>query len=250
MSFAALRQRFGRLRFTLIVLAAAVLCVWVGYEVGNARLGFLHAERERLTERTQRLQRMNEQLEYQTNILRVERDVDRVAIENLQAQLRQSHDDTAAIRRELAFFQRVMAPELDADGVSIDSLTITPASDGVFHFRLILLQLERTQENLVTGGFRITLRGSRDGESSEYDVLELAGVEHDNGERSFAMNYFNRLDGTFRLPDDLSPESISVEIRVRGGRQVSQQFPWGELVGDPEVPLQLNQDDDQLGVGR
>lgn len=250
MSFTALRQRLGKLRFSAAIIALAALCVGVGYKVGNARLDFVEEERMRLNERVQRMQQMNEQLEYQVNILRVERDVDRVAIENLQRELRQSHDDAAGIRRELAFFQRVMAPELDADGVTIDSLTLTPATEGIYHFRLILLQLERTQQSLVTGSFRVTIRGRYDGEATDYDLLALAGIEQEDGERSFAMNYFNRLDGTFQIPDDFQPEIIAVEIRVRGGRQISQQFPWGELVRDTTSPLQLSSPDEQINVGR
>ncbi|RAJ94962.1 DUF6776 family protein [Aliidiomarina maris] len=229
MSFTALRQRFGRFKFTLLVLVSAGLCVWVGYEIGNARLQFLEQERERYHNRIERLQGLNEQLEYQNNILRVERDVDRVAIQNLQQELRQAHESSADVRRELAFFQRVMAPELDADGVTIDSLALWPANENSFHFRLILLQLERAQQGLTTGTYQITLRGRYGSEVAEYNLLELADVEHDNGERSFAMNYFSRLDGTFKLPADFAPELIEVQVRVRGGRQTTQQFTWGEL---------------------
>lgn len=226
------------------MFAAAALCIWLGYAVGNARLAFVEDERMLLTERTQRLQKMNEQLEYQVNILRVERDVDRVAIENLQQELRQSHVDAADIRRELAFFQQVLAPELDAGGVAIDSLTLTAAGEGIYHFRLILLQLERTQQSMVTGTYSLTVRGRRDTEQVSYDLLELAGVKQENGERNFAMNYFNRLDGTFQLPDDFQPEMIAVEIRVRGEQQISQQFPWAELIEGTTPALQPNQNID------
>lgn len=243
MSFTELRQRFGRFRFSMIVLAALGIAVWVGYEIGNARLGFLEQERERLHARVERTQSLNEQLEYQVNILRVERDVDRVAITNLQRELRQAHDDSAEIRRELAFFQRVMAPELDADGVTIDSLSLIEAGEGIFHFRLILLQLDRAQQSLTTGNYRITLHGRYDGEPIEYDVLELAGIENDSGERDFAMNYFSRLDGTFLVPEGLEPELVQVQVRVRGGRQTTQQFTWGALTGEVEQPLLLRQND-------
>lgn len=226
------------------MIAAAAICIWLGYALGNARLGYVEDERIRLTERTQRLQTLNEQLEYQINILRVERDVDRVAIEKLQQELRQSHVDAAETRRELAFFQQIMAPELDADGVVIDSLTLTTAGEGIYHFRLILLQLERTQQNMVTGTYSLTIRGRSEAEQASYDLLQLAGIEQENGERSFSMNYFNRLDGTFQLPDNFQPEMIAVEIQVRGERQFSQQFPWAELVERPGPALQLNQDID------
>ena len=89
----------------------------------------MQQERAYLVERVEHLQTLNEQLEYQVNILRVERDVDRVAIANLQRDLRDAHDQSAEIRHELAFFQRVMAPEMGGDGVAIDSLVLWQAEE-------------------------------------------------------------------------------------------------------------------------
>ena len=240
MRFTELRQYLGRFQFSLIAIAVVVLATWLGYKIGNARLGFLEQERQRLDARVERMQTLNEQLEYQLNILRVERDVDRVAITNLQNELRQMYEQSADIRRELAFFQRVMAPELDADGVTIDSLAVWPTNDEAFHFRLILLQLDRVEPNLTTGSYRITVHGRTLGEPTEHDLLDLAGIEHENGERSFAMNYFSRLDGAFVLPEGFEPEWVQVQVRVRAGRQTTQQFTWGELTSTVEQPFLLD----------
>lgn len=229
MSFSDWRQRLGKFRFSVVVIALVGLCVWAGYEVGNARLTFLEDEREHQRARTERLQQTIEQMEYQTNILRVERDVDRVAIRRLQQDLRQSHEEMAQVRRELAFYQRVMAPELDAEGVIIDSLVIMPAGPDLYHFQLVLVQVERSQQQLVQGTYRIVLRGRRNGEAVEYNLLQLADLNEDGAE--FAMNYFTRADGSFLLPDEFMPEMVQVQVRTRAGRETQRQYVWKELVG-------------------
>lgn len=250
MSFKELRQNLGRLRFSLVVIVVIGLAAWLGYEISNARLGFLFEERERLTERMERLREQNEQLEYQVNILRVERDVDRVAITNLQRDLRDAHEKGAEIRRELAFFQSVMTAELDGDGVTIDSLVLWQADDDMYHVRLILLQLDRAEPDLTTGSYSITLHGHEDDAAVQYDVLELAGVEHANGQRPFTMNYFSRFDGTLVLPAGLVPEMIEVEVRVRGGNQTTQQFTWTELTESEEQPILPEDLVEPIDVGR
>lgn len=241
MSFSDWRQRLGKFRFSIVVIVLVGLCVWAGYEIGNARLTFLERDREYQTGRIERLQQAIEQMEYQNNILRVERDVDRVAIERLQQDLRQSHEEMAQVRRELAFYQRVMAPELDADGVIIDSLVITPAGPELYHFQLVLVQVERSQQQLIQGTYRLLLRGRRDGAAVEYNVLQLAGLSEDHGE--FAMNYFTRTDGSFLLPDDFIPEMIQVQVRTRPGRETQRQYVWKELVGAVD-PLPVVDDND------
>ena len=227
MSFSDWRQRIGRFRFSLVVAALVGLCVWGGYEIGNARLKFLEQERERLESRITRLQQAIEDLEYQTNILQVERDVDRVAIENLQGELRSAQQQTSEVRRELSFYQRVMAPELTAEGVAIDSLQVTPGGGEVFHFRLILVQLDRAQQQLAQGSYSVIMRGRRNGQGVEYNLLELAELAEGTG--SFAMNYFTRVDGSFKMPSEFAPESVQVNVRTRGGRRTSKQYMWNEL---------------------
>ena len=250
MSFNELRQNLGRLRFTFVVIAVIGVAVWSGYELGNARLGVLQQERAHMVDRVEHLQALNEQLEYQVNILRVERDVDRVAIVNLQRDLRDAHDQSAEIRRELAFFQRVMAPELDGDGVTIDSLALWQAEDESYYLRLILLQLDRAEPNVTTGSYSITLHGYEDDEAVQYDVLALIGGDQEGGPRSFTMNYFSRFDGAFELPQGLVPELIEVQVRVGGGNETTQQFTWAELTGSDELPMSLDDLGDPIDVGR
>ena len=243
MSFSAWRQRLGKLKFTLTVVVLALLCVWAGYEVGNARLGWLEAQHKQHSQRIERLQQTIDNLEYQNNILKVERDVDRVAIERLQRDLRTSHDETSRIRRELAFYQRVMAPELDAEGVTVDSFDIIPGGANLYHFRTVLVQVERAQQGLTQGRVSATLRGRYDDESAEYDLFELAGLADE--QREFAMNYFTRIDGSFQLPVGFSAEQVVLEVRTRNGRETERQFLWGELLSPLDLPLQLDEDLDR-----
>ncbi|RUO24292.1 hypothetical protein CWE09_10465 [Aliidiomarina minuta] len=228
MSFSKMRQRTGRLKFTLTVAAVAAVCIWLGYILGNARLSWLEGQYASQQDRIQRLQQTIEQLEYRINILQVELDVERVATTTLQQDLRSAQSEKSGVRRELAFYQRVMAPELDAEGVTIDSLVVSPSGPGIYHFRLILVQIERAQQQLAQGSVSITLRGREQGSPKELDLFELANK--DDSARTFAMNYFTRLDGSFKLPAEIEPESIVVQVRTRTGGRTERRFQWGDLI--------------------
>lgn len=227
MSFSKWRQRTGRLKFSLTVVVVAALCVWLGYMLGNARLSWLERQYASQQDRVARLQQTIEQLEYRVNILQVELDVERVATSNLQQDLRAAQNEKSGVRRELAFYQRVMAPELDAEGVTIDSLAVSPSGPGIYHFRLILMQIERAQQQLAQGTVTIVLRGREGGQTRELDLFELANL--DDSTRTFAMNYFTRIDGSFKLPADLTPESVVVRVRTRTGGRTEQTFQWRDL---------------------
>ncbi|MCC5854482.1 MAG: hypothetical protein JJU10_02225 [Idiomarina sp.] len=228
---------------TVKMLAAAaglmLIMALLGYYGGHARIQW---QNDRIAWHERQMENLHQQvnqLEYQKNILQVELDVERAASRALQGELRGALEDNAVISRELAFYQRVMAPELDADGVAVDSLVVaaTGASNS-FYFRLILLQLERAQQ-LVTGQVTIQLRGQLNGERQQYSLIELAGLADDAS--SFSMNYFSLLEGTFQLPDGFQPETISVHVRS-GRRQLERVFQWQELMDEA---LNLNESANQ-----
>ncbi len=211
----------------LLYVALAALFVVAGYLVGNMRL--IHLEQQTLLLENQRasLHQRVDRLEYRINILQVELDVERAATQSLQDELRDTQDDNATIRRELAFYQRVMAPELEADGITIDSMTVTSLpGENSYYFRLILLQMERI-EQLAQGSITLTLRGFEQDERKEYNLLALAGI--DEGATQFVMSYFSLTEGSFNLPAGFSPDTLHVRVRSRQGRQTERNYRWRQL---------------------
>ncbi|MCH8493322.1 MAG: hypothetical protein LAT53_08825 [Idiomarina sp.] len=227
------REHSETRRLVLLFIGIAIAFSVAGYLVGNIRLIYLEQEARLFAQQRDSLHQRMQQQEYRSNILQVELDVERAATQALQQELRSTQDENANIRRELMFYQRVMAPELDADGISIDSMTVnTLPGNNSFYFRLILLQQERIQQ-LAQGSLRLTLRGLRDGERQEYSLLTLAGI--DEGSTQFVMSYFSLTEGSFTLPENFVPETLHVNVRSRQGRQTERTFQWQELVAaEPE----------------
>lgn len=78
-------------------------------------------------------------------------DIERSANQSLQDELSALQNDNYGLRRDLAFYQKIMAPELQESGVTIDSLTVTKnRSENHFHFSLAVLQIEQ-RRNFVQG---------------------------------------------------------------------------------------------------
>ena len=220
-------------RLVLLFIGIAIAFSVAGYLVGNIRLIYLEQEARLFAQQRDSLHQRMQQQEYRSNILQVELDVERAATQALQQELRLTQDENANIRRELTFYQRVMAPELNADGISIDSMTVNalPGTNS-FYFRLILLQQERIQQ-LAQGSLRLTLRGLQDGERQEYSLLTLAGI--DEGSTQFVMSYFSLTEGSFTLPESFVPETLHVNVRSRQGRQTERTFQWQQLItAEPE----------------
>lgn len=224
-------------RLVWLFIGIAIAFPAVGYLVGNIRLIYVEQETRLFAQQRDSLHQRMAQQEYRSNILQVELDVERAATQALQHQLRLTQEESATIRRELTFYQRVMAPELNADGITIDSMAVNALpGDSSYYFRLILLQQERI-EQLAQGSLRLTLRGLRDGERQEYSLLALAGI--DEGSTQFVMSYFSLTEGSFTLPDNFVPETLHVHVCSRQGRQTERTYQWQQLLtAEPEQQSQ------------
>lgn len=222
----ALVHRFGGWG----VLALAIACgALAGYWGGNWHVLSLHDEIERKELLIEQLYERSETFDYQQHIATVELGIERAASKSLQQELLMAQDENFALRRELTFYQKIMAPELEASGVVIDSLELQQnIAANHFHFRLAIVQMERLR-NLTKGSLTIRLHGRKEGKSASFDLLALANIEAKD--RQFSMRYFTVQAGDFVLPNDFLPERIDVEVNISGSNQpLSRSFFWSQLL--------------------
>jgi len=224
------QSKWGKLPVTMIIVAGLIVLVWLGYALGNWHVHYLTDKAAYQERRIDELYGKIEQMEYQQHIARVELDIEKAANKSLQQEMAMAQDENFALRRELAFYQKIMAPELEAEGVIIESLELQPnISPGHFHFSLAIVQLEKDR-GAVNGEVAMTLHGRLNGEKHQYNLLDLANTP--DNERSFSIRYFTVLAGDIVIPEDFVPERIDVQVRVSRGsqRMLESSFYWSRLL--------------------
>lgn len=223
-----LKKRLGAFRYYLVVIGLLLLSAWLGYQWAGIEQQRLQEEISRLNHSMNNLVTENNRLTRDINILGVDLEVSRLASEESRKQILQQMTAEKELRRELSFYQKVMAPELEQDGFIIDSFNLEPsASDGFFRYALILMQQDK-HRTTVKGQVEITLIGSQNGKPTE---LELKDVLIENSDAlSFSFRYFEVLKGEFMLPSGFAPEIILVESRLKdkkwGSDYLKRSFDW------------------------
>ncbi|AWL10990.1 hypothetical protein HMF8227_00494 [Saliniradius amylolyticus] len=214
------------MRFYLMSLALLALVAYLGYEVGHYRQQAqdktIQGLRNSLTSVTDK----NNELVRKLNVLGVELEVERLANQNNQSQLHQAIQGQAALKQELSFYQRVMAPELQEQGVAIDDFTVQPSSiPGHYHFSLVMMQQSQRNE-FVRGKASVLIFGSQQGKDKQYDLLELDTSV--NGPLSFNFRFFEVLEGNFTLPEGFIPERVEVHFSASKPERQSlhRAFVW------------------------
>ncbi|ALS97339.1 DUF6776 family protein [Lacimicrobium alkaliphilum] len=221
-----IKQRLGAMRFYLLMATLLAVALYAGVRLGNVQYSYQKDKIAGLEQTIESITEENHQLTKGMNIVGVELEVERLANQKLQSSLKQAMEGEADLRQELAFFQKIMAPELEEQGVVIDSMDIEASnSEGYYRFALVLMQKSQ-QKGLVQGNARLRLQGTLNGETQELDLLSL--MEDPPSQMGFSFKYFEVLSGTFRLPEGFVPQRLQVACDVtkpKRGR-LERSFRW------------------------
>lgn len=229
MTISGLKNKYGAFQFYLILIVLIAGTVYGGFFWGNA-----HYDRQQMTISTheksiQNLKVENEQLTKNLNILGVELEVARLAQQQHFIEIGKSIDAQKELRTQVAFYQQVMAPELNEQGFLIEGFNIKPAlSDNSYRFELVLMQQNKTK-NTLKGNLRVTLIGSENGNAKQYTIDSMFSNK-DQKSLTFSFKYFQVINGEIKLPQGFQPEQVSVHAEIfqfkRKKGQLTTVFDW------------------------
>lgn len=220
----------------LVVLAVGGL---IGYFAGNrqelAQSSLLVVQQETLERQGKAIGQLKTELGVKDTQLATQR----AAFEQLQTTLKSHEAQVQELKRQLAFFERIMRPTGEQVGVVIDNLTLQETSiPGRYHYRLALTQPAKKRE-LFRGQVQIRVEGSL---ADKPKTLTGRDLGMKVSEWRYALRYFQLLEGNWQLPERFVPDRIRVTIN-KDGRQPAQELlvEWGEvikpLVAAPPAPV-------------
>jgi hypothetical protein len=218
----------------LVVFAVGGLA---GYFAGNhqdlAQSSLLGVQQETLDRQSNAISQLKTDLGLKDTQLATQR----AAFEQLQTTLKSQEAQVQELKRQLAFFERIMRPTGEQVGVVIDNLTLQDSSiPGRYHYRLALTQPAKKRE-LFRGQVQIRVEGSL---GDKPKVLSGRDLGMRVSEWRYSLRYFQLLEGNWQLPEGFVPDRIRVTIN-KDGRQPAQELlvEWADalkpLVAAPPV---------------
>lgn len=168
--------------------------------------------------------------------------VDRAAAEQVQAQLRALENENARLKEDLSFFESLLPTPANAKGVVIRSFRLqalndserenvgTPASASdrksgeapqALRYRLLVQQSGRPERDFV-GAVSLTVSLQQGGRPW---VLQLPDATiPEAGPQPLAFRHYQRVEGTFELPEGAVVRSVLVKIQSNGEVRTQQTF--------------------------
>ncbi len=222
-------ERLGPFKSAIFLLALIVLCLFIGYRLGNFYHYFQSSTLDQQKIRLEQLyQQQADQVE-RIHTLEVELAVEQLASQSAQATLKKMSLEHYQVKKELAFYEKVMAPEKEADGLVIDNIKITASqSPNHYNFQVVLVQ-QQLKKRYAKGYVDLIVIGSLANKPSALKLSDISSVT--KKERLFSFKYFQVIEGSFTLPSNFVPEKIQLSAILTKSKwqkyqKLNKTLPW------------------------
>lgn len=220
-------NRPGQGRRTLLValfwLASLAAAWWASAHLASPDAGALRNALDTLeSEHDKALQRID-RLTQKVATLERSSQVERDATRTLQDSLAERDAELAALRNDVAFFERLAGNTAQRQPLAVHSLSLEPLGDGGWRYLLILTQ-NLKKSAISKGSFTLQVEGSQGGALRTLEWADLV-QKPDAEAQPFSFKYFQQIEGSIALPTDFLPHRVRVRVRSDQG-QTEQVVPW------------------------
>jgi hypothetical protein len=148
--------------------------------------------------------------------------VERAAQEQLAKQVSSLEAEAAKMREDLSFFESLLPAPSNAKGVLIRSFRLQAEGEpNQLRYRLLVQQSGKPDRDF-NGAVELQVSFTQNGQPFTMQIPDPA-APRDAIELSF--RHYQRIEGTFSLPEGAVAKSVLVRIVANGQPQTQQSFP-------------------------
>jgi len=219
-------------------LVVALLCLLLGFLLGKFKLDVVTDHLAQVSASLEETQTANERLEAELAGLQISAVAEQQTIKSLLQANKLLQDELSIANNKLFFYERVVAPELESEGVKMYSFEVLKnQQSGQWEYQLVLTQAQKNRR-FLKGKFTITLSVFEEGELKQIPLSSLTEALTD----SFKFKYFQTLTGSFALPETVTVDEVIVKLNVSGDRwnkaqSHEERYDWRVLTATDSTEL-------------
>lgn len=201
------------------VLAALGLAWWAygsGLELAGFHRGEAQQELAKLREQAARLGVENTQLSSQVAQYERQIQIEQASSQEVSKQLKNLSDENGRLQEDLAFFQNLTAMRGKEGDLGVHRLRLErDKMPGEYHLRMLLVQSgQRAKE--FSGSYQLVATVLRNGQRTTYLFPQGASG---NAQFQLSFKYYQRVEQSIQLPQDVQLENIQVRIFEQGASE-------------------------------
>ncbi len=220
---AAVRRRGTGWLLALAWAASVAATWWAASHTAAPRLAQARKElAETRAQLDQTRERQRELAQRESTLARSDQ-ISRAANAEVQAMLAERDEEIAALRADVAFYERLVGATGPRKGLNVHVAEFEPEAGGAWRYQIMLTQtLNRAA--ISQGQMRFSVEGVRDGKLAAVAWDELH-QRRDAPGQAYSFRYFQQLDGNVMLPPGFTPQRVKVTLSGQDA-SVEQAFDW------------------------
>ena len=220
---AAVRRR-GTTLLLGVAWAASLAAAWlVASHTAAPRLAQADAARARAERDIATVRSELSSLQQRESTLARSDQISRAANAEVQDALSERDEEIAALRADVAFYERLVGATSQRKGLGVHVAEFAPASGGAWRYQIMLTQT-LNRGAISQGQMRFIVEGVRNGKLAAVAWDELHQQRAAPGQ-AYSFRYFQQLDGSVMLPPGFTPQRVKVTLHG-DDTAVEQAFDW------------------------
>jgi len=211
---------------------AIIIIIIIWYLYDNPRLNAIRTQLSQVNDinillnANMDLRKQNKELSEKN--LKIERlaNVDNETSIGLQNEIKSLQEQIFNLRRELTFYQGIITASSYSNGLNIQGLHIESThKKGFFKYKLVLTNIGKS-DKMAEVSVDIKVEGN---DKSGFRILKLNEISSGAGYKErIKIRNFERIDGSFNMPDGFQPLRVLVDLRQHGGEKLRlhRVFDW------------------------
>lgn len=222
-------ERLGTFKSAVFLITVIALCLFTGYRVGNYYHHFQVTSLEQQKRRLEQLYQQQEENMARIHTLEVELTVEQLANIKAQELLKEAAEQKFEVKKQLAFYEKIMAPEKEASGLFVENINIVASkTPNQYHFQVTLVQ-QQLKRRYSKGYIELVFEGQQDNKAVKFALSEVA--ELSKKDLKFSFQYFQIINGEFTLPPNFTPERVLISAILTKSRwqkyaKKEKSVPW------------------------
>lgn len=212
--------RRGPLLLAGIVALALLFGLWGAWQAFAPTSG--NPQRQ-LADQQSELDGLRQQVSTLTRSDQISRDANR----ELQGTLAERDEEIAALRADVAFYERFVGSTAQRRGLTVHELRVQPRTDQGWHYTATLTQ-SLSRDAASVGTMRLSIEGTRDGRLETLDWTTLRQSDDAAGV-AYSFKYFQQVEGDIVLPAGFQPLRVTVRLEPERGSAVERPFSWADV---------------------
>jgi len=208
----------------LLLIAIASLMAGIFWE--RSKLSGILAEKNHLVRRVSTLESLVKSKETELEMVRVNNEVDSVALENARQEMMRLQGQTHQDQEQLQLYRELLEDTNPPSGLSVSRFQLTWIDSTNIAYRWVARQKTAKMEaSTILADIRV--KGNQGDKSVSLSLSEL-DTEVKKMPLVVKFKYFSINQGILRLPDGFNPDTVEISLRYSWSKKLiyKQAFDW------------------------